>query len=132
VFDVCEFQAMDCNHNLFYHNPDSTFDTDISEKKQISASAGIREYWVVNIKGGQLRVFRQPQGCDYLREEAYSQGAISPLALPGKHSSEHGSVGVRVVCRLAVMGDQIGDACRSIDSTRLERDRSEIYKIYVS
>ena len=61
---------------------DSTFDTDISEKKQIYARAGIREYWVVNVQGKQLRVFRHPQRGDYLSEEAYSQGTISPLAFP--------------------------------------------------
>lgn len=61
---------------------DSSFEADISEKKQIYARAGIQEYWVVKVRGGQLRVFRQPRGGDYLKQEAYSQGTISPLAFP--------------------------------------------------
>lgn len=61
---------------------DSTLDSDLNEKKRIYARSVIVEYWVVNVKSQQLSVLRQPQGNDYLTQEIYTQGFISPLAFP--------------------------------------------------
>lgn len=61
---------------------DSTLDTDLNEKKRIYARSGILEYWVVDVRSQQLSVFRQSQGNDYLIQEIYTQGSISPLAFP--------------------------------------------------
>ena len=44
---------------------DSTPAKDLSAKKQLYAEAGIREYWVVDLKSGQLRIFREVKNGDY-------------------------------------------------------------------
>ena len=60
----------------------STLDRDLNEKKRIYAQAGIQEYWVINVSEKQLRVFRSPQGDNYLTQEDYTQGYLSSLAFP--------------------------------------------------
>jgi Uma2 family endonuclease len=47
------------------------------------ATAGIRDYWVVDINGRVLRIYRDPQGGDYAIQQALGPtDAISPLAAP--------------------------------------------------
>ncbi|HAC66108.1 MAG TPA: hypothetical protein DCF68_21885 [Cyanothece sp. UBA12306] len=60
----------------------STLARDLNEKKDIYAEAGIQEYWVINVTKKQLRVFRSPQGNNYLIEQDYTQGYLSSLAFP--------------------------------------------------
>jgi Uma2 family endonuclease len=55
-------------------------DTDI--KRKTYAAAGIREYWVMDLKHHQLRVFRDPANGDYQSERVLTTGKISPAAFP--------------------------------------------------
>ena len=68
---------------------DTSLDFDTNEKRLIYARAGIREYWVVDINGRRLLVYRDPQAGDYaVRQTLGPADAVSPLAAP--------SVAVRV------------------------------------
>jgi Uma2 family endonuclease len=62
---------------------DSSFDFDTNEKRLLYARAAIREYWVVDINGRRLLVYRDPQAGDYATQQALGPAdAISPLAAP--------------------------------------------------
>src|SRR5207237_6394776 len=62
---------------------DSSLDFDTNEKRLIYAKAGIRDYWVVDINGRRLLVYRDPQGGDYAFQQALGPAdAVSPLAAP--------------------------------------------------
>jgi len=61
---------------------DSSFDYDTNEKRQIYARAGIREYWVVDINGRRLLVYRDPRGGDYADQRAFEAvDTVSPLTV---------------------------------------------------
>ena len=60
----------------------ATLSKDLGEKKDIYAEAGIVEYWVVNLKTPQLKVFRDPENGEYKTELTLTTGTISPLAFP--------------------------------------------------
>jgi Uma2 family endonuclease len=53
---------------------------DLEIKDKIYAAAGIREYWVVNLKAQKLIVFRDPVEGTYQSKQTYTTGLISPLA----------------------------------------------------
>ncbi|MEM6256197.1 MAG: Uma2 family endonuclease [Cyanobacteria bacterium P01_D01_bin.156] len=59
---------------------DSTLAKDLNEKKQIYANAGIREYWISDLKNNQLRIFRDLVDGDYQTQKILKEGSISPLA----------------------------------------------------
>jgi Uma2 family endonuclease len=60
---------------------DSSLDFDTNEKRLLYARAGIREYWVVDINGRRLRIYRDPRGGDYASQLAFGPAeAVSPLA----------------------------------------------------
>lgn len=62
---------------------DSSFDFDTNDKRLLYARAGIREYWVVDINGRRLLVYRDPQAGDYASQQALGPvDAVAPLALP--------------------------------------------------
>ena len=62
---------------------DSSLDFDTNEKRLLYAKAGIREYWVVDINGRRLLVYRDPQAGDYATQLALGPAdAVSPLAAP--------------------------------------------------
>src|SRR5438270_3537640 len=62
---------------------DSSLDFDTNEKRLLYAKAGIREYWVVDINGRRLLVYRDPQAGDYATQQALGPAdAVSPLAAP--------------------------------------------------
>jgi Uma2 family endonuclease len=61
---------------------DTTLKNNLETKQKIYAFAGIQEYWVVDIQGSQIKVFRQPEGNRYLKEFNFSQGEIVPMAFP--------------------------------------------------
>lgn len=62
---------------------DSSIDFDTNEKRLIYARAGIRDYWVVDINGRRLLVYRSPQAGDYAIQQALGPAdTISPLAAP--------------------------------------------------
>jgi Uma2 family endonuclease len=62
---------------------DSSLSFDTNEKRLLYAGAGIRDYWVVDINGRRLLVYRDPQGGDYATQQALGPAdAFSPLAAP--------------------------------------------------
>ncbi|WP_017660176.1 Uma2 family endonuclease [Baaleninema simplex] len=58
----------------------ATLSKDLTEKRAVYAEAGISEYWVVNLKANEVKVFRDSDGSDYITEVTYNTGQISPLA----------------------------------------------------
>ena len=58
---------------------DSTLAKDLGKKKQVYARAGIREYWISDLRNNQLRVFRDLMNGDYQTEQILVEGTISPL-----------------------------------------------------
>ncbi|MBE9127149.1 Uma2 family endonuclease [Coleofasciculus sp. LEGE 07092] len=62
---------------------DSTLQRDRTRKAKIYASAGIPEYWVVDINRRQVIVLRQPQADAYQSEQLLAANAqIAPVAFP--------------------------------------------------
>ncbi len=61
---------------------DKTLTKYLQKKRLIYASAGIREYWVIDVEKRQLKVFKSLSNGDYKQEETYTTGTISPLAFP--------------------------------------------------
>ena len=71
---------------------DTTFDTDTTEKAELYATAGIADYWVLDVVKGELHVFRDPQPLPLPKElsaTAYRthtvlgpNDSVSPLAAP--------------------------------------------------
>jgi Uma2 family endonuclease len=53
---------------------------DLEIKLAIYATAGIPEYWVLDLSTKQIIVFRNPQGGKYLEEYRLGEGMITPLA----------------------------------------------------
>ncbi len=62
---------------------DSSLDFDTNEKRLLYARAGLREYWVVDINGRRLLVYRDPRAGDYSSQQALGPAdSVSPLAAP--------------------------------------------------
>ena len=60
---------------------DSSLDFDTNEKRLLYAAAGLAEYWVVDINGRQLFVYRDPQSGDYANRQVLGPAdTVSPLA----------------------------------------------------
>jgi Uma2 family endonuclease len=60
---------------------DTSLDFDTNEKRLLYARAGIRDYWVVDINGRRLLVYRNPQSGDYANQQALGPAdVVSPLA----------------------------------------------------
>lgn len=70
--------------NIFWliEYSDSSLSKDLEVKSKIYAVAGIREYWLINLKNKQLIVFRSPTNEGYLSKELLTEGNINPLAFP--------------------------------------------------
>lgn len=58
----------------------TTLEDDLNKKKKIYASAGINEYWIVDLKNTELVVFKEPSGNDYKTKVTLNQGSINPNA----------------------------------------------------
>lgn len=58
----------------------SSLKKDLEVKDKIYAAAGIQEYWVVDLSGDRLIVFREPVNGEYQSMQTYTTGTISPLA----------------------------------------------------
>lgn len=62
---------------------DSTLAADTTIKARLYGRAGIPEYWILDIAGRRLLVFRQPHSEGYADRVAYSENEILfPLAAP--------------------------------------------------
>jgi Uma2 family endonuclease len=60
---------------------DTTFDFDTDEKRLLYAAAGIPEYWVVDVNGRRLLVYRNPVNGDYPAPQVLVQtDVVTPLA----------------------------------------------------
>lgn len=61
---------------------DSSLDYDTNEKRLLYARAGLPEYWVVDINGRRLLVYRNPRAGDYATSLTFgSTDTLSPLAV---------------------------------------------------
>ncbi len=61
---------------------DTSIDFDTNEKRLLYARTSIRDYWVVDINGRRLIVYRDPQAGDYATQRVLSPAdAVSPLAV---------------------------------------------------
>ncbi len=61
---------------------DTTLLTDLNQKRQIYAAAGIGEYWLINVPDNCPMVFRQTVGQDYTSKFELREGTVSPLLFP--------------------------------------------------
>jgi Uma2 family endonuclease len=61
----------------------STLNVDIGRKRIDYASAGIRNYWVVDIEGQRTHCYTDPTGVDYAAIKVVAFGEA--LAVPGAH-----------------------------------------------
>ncbi|MBD2091837.1 Uma2 family endonuclease [Microcoleus sp. FACHB-1515] len=83
---ICENIEYDAHHpypeDIFclIEFSNSSLKKDLEVKPQTYAAAGIREYWVLNLKKMELTVFRSPTATGYQSEQKFMQGTIKPLA----------------------------------------------------
>ena len=62
---------------------ESSFFYDTTVKAKIYAEAGVPDYWVLDLKGRRLRVFREPNATGYTSQKEYFPNeSIAPLAAP--------------------------------------------------
>jgi Uma2 family endonuclease len=61
---------------------DSSARIDRTVKAPLYARAGILEYWIVDLGGRYIEVFREPSGEEYRRIEELRAGTVSPIAFP--------------------------------------------------
>jgi Uma2 family endonuclease len=67
--------------DLIIEVADSSVNFDCNEKRLLYARAQISEYWVVDINGRRLLVYRDPQAGDYATQRALGPSdTVSPLA----------------------------------------------------
>ncbi|NJP10004.1 MAG: Uma2 family endonuclease [Leptolyngbyaceae cyanobacterium RU_5_1] len=74
--------------NIFWliEYAESSLEKDVEVKSKVYAEAGIREYWVVNLRAMQVIVFRNPQHGEYVSQQTFTSGTIAPLAFPDRRS----------------------------------------------
>lgn len=63
--------------HLLIEVSDSTLRRDRTEKMLTYATAGIVEYWIINIVHRQIEVFRQPESGDYMFRNIIRDGELS-------------------------------------------------------
>ncbi|MGH8001956.1 MAG: Uma2 family endonuclease [Brasilonema sp.] len=70
--------------NIFWiiEYSNTSLSKDLDAKRKTYAYAGIKEYWVVDLKNRLLKVLRNPLDGKYSDEVTLSEGEISPLAFP--------------------------------------------------
>lgn len=61
---------------------DTTLTYDLDIKRTLYRSAGIREYWVIDVAKRQLTVFRDLQNGHFLTQTTINNGIIHPVAFP--------------------------------------------------
>ena len=83
IFDYVENHPVPDDIYLVIEVADSTLKQDCELKDKLYARSNIAEYWVVDIKNRQVRIFRDPTSTGYtsllILTETHS---ISPLAFP--------------------------------------------------
>jgi Uma2 family endonuclease len=79
----CDYTGHPTTADLVVEVADSSLDFDTSDKRLLYARAGIGEYWVVDVNGRRLLVYRTPRAGDYATQQALGPtDAVSPLAAP--------------------------------------------------
>jgi Uma2 family endonuclease len=70
--------------NIFWviEYSNSSLIKDLEVKTKVYASAGIPEYWIINLRTIELIVFRFPTDAGYQSREIFQHGEICPLAFP--------------------------------------------------
>ena len=58
----------------------SSLAKDLDAKRKVYAAALIQDYWVVDLKQRQIKVFREPVEGNYRSESTFTTGEIRPLA----------------------------------------------------
>ncbi|MBX3248381.1 MAG: Uma2 family endonuclease [Myxococcales bacterium] len=61
---------------------DSSLRKDRGPKARLYASAGVPEYWIVDLVGKALVVHRAPEGESYADARTLASGSVTPLAFP--------------------------------------------------
>jgi Uma2 family endonuclease len=62
---------------------DSSLGFDRITKKRLYAPNGIAEYWILDLNGEALEVYRDPSGDDFLSKQTIDRnGTIAPLSAP--------------------------------------------------
>jgi Uma2 family endonuclease len=56
--------------------------TDLELKASIYATADIQEYWIVDLTARQIIISRNPEAGEYLEQQTFTEGRITPLAFP--------------------------------------------------
>ena len=83
-----DFSTHPTTADLVMEVSDSTLDYDLTEKAELYATAGIPEYWVLDLSARVLHVLRDPgtvaaNGTAYRRQQQFSPDeAVVPLAAP--------------------------------------------------
>lgn len=68
---------------LVVESANSSLKKDRHVKLPAYAAAGIQEYWIVDLEGESLAVFREPEGGAYRSEQTFTGAAVvAPLACP--------------------------------------------------
>ena len=62
---------------------DSTLQFDHHDKLRIYATAGIPDYWIVNLVENQIEVYSDPQAATYQIRNDFAVGSAVPLVLDG-------------------------------------------------
>lgn len=78
------FQAHPSSALMIVEVADSSLAQDRLSKQAISAAAGVPEFWILNLRGGVLEVYRSPESRvyrDHLTLKAADE--VTPLAAPG-------------------------------------------------
>ncbi|MGB3650720.1 MAG: Uma2 family endonuclease [Rivularia sp. (in: cyanobacteria)] len=68
--------------NIFWviEYANTSLSKDLDTKRKAYARAGIKEYWVVDLKNRLVKVFRNPVDGNYIEETTLTSGEISPIA----------------------------------------------------
>ncbi|NEO84462.1 MAG: Uma2 family endonuclease [Spirulina sp. SIO3F2] len=61
---------------------DTTLTYDLETKRQLYAQAGIREYWVIDVTGRKLMVFKDLKQGDFATCQTLQTDTIKPIAFP--------------------------------------------------
>lgn len=63
---------------------DTTLEFDLADKARVYASAGISEYWVLDLSGERVRVFRRPEQSEFTEIRiAGPDQSLEPREMPG-------------------------------------------------
>ncbi|HEY9738023.1 MAG TPA: Uma2 family endonuclease [Trichocoleus sp.] len=90
--DVAIIQPLDDEYGQHHPYPENIFwliefanaslSKDLELKTQVYASAGIPEYWVVNLRKMELIVFTQPLDQSYASRQVFTDGEVHPVSFP--------------------------------------------------